>query len=248
MLQRIGKYTNNILIILSLLFIVTFLTIFNFIPSLLHSYLNIEKISIEGSSISDDTLVKDIIREYSDKTLLYFPIEEYKFKLESLDWIKRVSIKRKFPDTIHISILENQPYAVFTGGKKQYLIDRDGEIICPFKEETKYLELLKVTGLNGNIYFPELIRNINIGYPEILNKVVEVEFIEQRRWNLILNRNLKIKLPEKNSSLQLEKLKKLQQDQKVFNTNILEIDLRAMGRATIKIPGGEELKTGLDEV
>ena len=78
--------------------------------------------------------------------------------------------------------------------------------------------------------------------------VIEVEFIENRRWNLILKQNIKIKLPEKDSSIQLVKLKQLQQDQKLFNSNIIEIDLREIGRATIKIPGGEELKTGLDEV
>ena len=60
--------------------------------------------------------------------------------------------------------------------------------------------------------------------------------------------DIKIKLPEKNSSYQLEKLKQLQQDQKIFNSNIIEIDLREIGRATIKVPGGEELQTGLDEV
>ena len=81
-----------------------------------------------------------------------------------------------------------------------------------------------------------------------MNNIVEVEFIEGRRWNLILKESLKIKLPEKESSYQLEKLKQLQVDQKIFNTNIIEIDLREIGRATIKVPGGEELKTGLDEV
>ena len=55
-------------------------------------------------------------------------------------------------------------------------------------------------------------------------------------------------MPEKNSSYQLIKLKQLQEEQKLFNTNIIEIDLREIGRATIKVPGGEELKTGLDEV
>ena len=55
-------------------------------------------------------------------------------------------------------------------------------------------------------------------------------------------------MPEKKSSHQLIKLKQLQEDQKLFDSNIIEIDLREIGRATIKVPGGEKLKTGLDEV
>ena len=81
-----------------------------------------------------------------------------------------------------------------------------------------------------------------------MNDIIEVDFIEKRRWDLVLKQDIKIKLPEKNSSYQLEKLKQLQHDQKIFNSNIIEIDLREIGRATIKVPGGEELQTGLDEV
>ena len=165
-----------------------------------------------------------------------------------MDWIKRASIKRKFPDTIYVSIIENLPFAIFIEGINQYLIDDDGEIISKNPDNSKYLELVRVTGSNGNLNFSDLIREINTSYPKILNRIIEVEFIENRRWNLILKQNIKIKLPEKNSSYQLIKLKQLQEEQKLFNTNIIEIDLREIGRATIKVPGGEELKTGLDEV
>ena len=125
------------------------------------------------------------------------------------------------------------------------MIDDDGDIIT-LKDKYKYNDLLKVSGANGNINFPDLIREINISYPKMLDKLVEVEFIEKRRWNLILDRNIKIKLPEKNSSIQLKELKKL--DQKIFNSNIIEIDLREVGKAILKVPGGEELKNGLNEV
>ena len=43
--------------------------------------------------------------------------------------------------------------------------------------------------------------------------IVKFQFVTQ---------DIKIKLPEKNSSYQLEKLKQLQQDQKIFNSNNYE--------------------------
>ena len=248
MLQLIGKYINNALIIISLLLVSIILFLFLIFPSLFNSYANIEKIIINGSNFSNKSLIKKTVREYSEKSLFYFPLEKYQIKIENLDWVKRALIKRKFPDTIEITIIENQPFAIFLNGINKYLIDEDGDIISLYSDSEKYEELLIVTGLDGNLNFSELIRNINIGYPEILNNIIEVEFIEGRRWNLILKESVKIKLPEKESSYQLKKLKQLEVDQKIFNTNIIEIDLREIGRATIKVPGGEELKTGLDEV
>jgi len=248
MLQLIGKYLNNTILIVSLLLALIVTAVLNLIPSLANNFAIIEKIEIQGSNFSDSILIEEIIREYKNKSLINFPLEEYQLKIKKLDWIKRVSIKRKFPDAIQISIIENLPYAIFIDGINKYLIDDDGEKISFKPDNSKYSELLKVTGSDGNLNFSDLIREININYPKILDMVIEVEFVEKRRWNLILKQNIKIKLPEKDSFIQLVKLKQLQQDQKLFNSNIIEIDLREIGRATIKIPGGEELKTGLDEV
>ena len=248
MLQSIAKYINNILIIITLLIGLVTIIVFNFIPSVGNSLLQIKSIDIEGSIFSDQKLIKETIKDYKNKTLIYFPIREYKSKIEELDWIKRVSIKRIFPNTISIKVIENLPFAIFINGFNRYLIDDDGEIISLKPDDSNYEELLQVTGLDGNLNFSDLIREINISYPEIMNDIIEVDFIEKRRWDLVLKQNIKIKLPEKNSSYQLEKLKQLQQDQKIFNSNIIEIDLREIGRATIKVPGGEELQTGLDEV
>jgi len=248
MLQLIGKYLNNTILIVSLLLALIVTAVLNLIPSLANNFAIIEKIEIQGSNFSDSILIEEIIREYKNKSLINFPLEEYQLKIKKLDWIKRVSIKRKFPDAIQISIIENLPYAIFIDGINKYLIDDDGEKISFKPDNSKYSELLKVTGSDGNLNFSDLIREININYPKILDMIIEVEFVEKRRWNLILKQNIKIKLPEKDSFIQLVKLKQLQQDQKLFNSNIIEIDLREIGRATIKIPGGEELKTGLDEV
>ena len=248
MLQLIGKYINNFLLVILLLSTLIIAIILTFIPSLVNNFATIEKIEVQGTNYSDLAEIKETILEYKEKSLIHFPIEEYKSKVEQLDWIKRASIKRKFPDAIYVSIIENLPFAIFIEGINQYLIDDDGEIISKNPDNSKYLELVRVTGSNGNLNFSDLIREINTSYPKILNRIIEVEFIENRRWNLILKQNIKIKLPEKNSSYQLIKLKQLQEEQKLFNTNIIEIDLREIGRATIKVPGGEELKTGLDEV
>ena len=248
MLQLIGKYLNNTILIVSLLLALIVTAVLNLIPSLTNNFAIIEKIEIQGSNFSDSILIEEIIKGHKNKSLINFPLEEYHLKIEKLDWIKRVSIKRKFPDAIQISIIENLPYAIFIDGINKYLIDDDGEKISFKPDNSKYSELLKVTGSDGNLNFSDLIREININYPKILDMVIEVEFVEKRRWNLILKQNIKIKLPEKDSFIQLVKLKQLQQDQKLFNSNIIEIDLREIGRATIKIPGGEELKTGLDEV
>ena len=105
MLQLIGKYINNTLIIISLLIVCIFLIIFSFFPSLLNSYANIEKVSIAGNDLSSRASIIKTVNEYGKKSLFYFPLEQYQTKIETLDWVKRALIKRKFPNTIVVTII-----------------------------------------------------------------------------------------------------------------------------------------------
>jgi len=74
-----------------------------------------------------------------------------------------------------------------------------------------------------------------------------MEFIEQRRWNLIFSNELIVKLPEANIGKSLENLKKLIERDKILKSNIIEVDLRINDRAIIKIDG-DKLKVNIEEV
>ena len=74
-----------------------------------------------------------------------------------------------------------------------------------------------------------------------------MEFIEQRRWNLIFSNELIVKLPESNIGKSLENLKKLIERDKILKSNIIEVDLRINDRAIIKIDG-DKLKVNIEEV
>ena len=75
MLQSIAKYINNFLIIITLLIGLVAIIVLNFTPSVGNSILQIKSINIEGSIFSDQKLIKETIKGYKNKTLIYFPIK-----------------------------------------------------------------------------------------------------------------------------------------------------------------------------
>ena len=78
------------------------------------------------------------------------------------------------------------------------------------------------------------------------NNTAEVEFIERRRWNLIFNNDLLIKLPESKIDNSLKNLKSLIENKKILKSNIIEVDLRINDQAIIKIDG-DKLKISIEE-
>ena len=102
-------------------------------------------------------------------------------------------------------------------------------------------------GNQSNLNLEGLIKKINIHFPSLIKKIKTLEFVEERRWNLSLNNNLIIKLPDENVGKSLINLKSLFIEEKILESNVIEIDLRINGRASLKVLDGE-IKYGVDEI
>ncbi len=79
--------------------------------------------------------------------LLSVDLEDIDRRLRRSPWIRKVSLKKRFPDTLMIKIEEAVPKALLRIKKRLYLIDADGRI------------LERIRG--GNTLFLPVIRDIN---------------------------------------------------------------------------------------
>ena len=184
----------------------------------------------------------------NEKSLFTLDLNDTALEIQKLNWVKKVNIKKQFPNTIKILIFENDPFAYLLKDQKTFLIDIDGEIISEENALNNIDEYLIVTGKDSQRNLSKLIRDINIAYPEILASLYELEFIEERRWDIIINNNLRIKLSESDVQNSLINLKKLIKDNKILKSNIIEVDLRISDRAIFRLEVDEELKLKIEEV
>ena len=245
MLQQIVKYINILFLLLLASSIVMFIII-NFNPYLLNNFFKVKDIKIVGTKKTNPYELKQILSSNLNN-LITFDKDNAKSLLEEMGWVKRANIKKIYPNTISISIIESDPFAIFYNNQDIFLIDIDGEIISPNPDINKYESLLTVRGEKAEVKLSEIIKEININFPEVRNKVNGLEFVDKRRWNLFLSNDLLIKLPDKEINESLKNLKKLFADKQILDSNIIEVDLRIKGRAVIKVDG-EKVRFGLEEV
>jgi len=245
MLQQIVKYINLILLIL-LISIFTMFLVINFNPYLLNNFFEVKDIRINGTEKTNPDELRQILTPNLNN-LISFDKDHAKSLLEQVGWVKRVNIKKIYPNTLIINIIETDPFAIYYDNQNNYLIDIDGQIISSNPDINVYKNLLIVRGEDAKTKLNEIIKEINIYFPDVRNRINELEFIEKRRWNLFLSGNLLIKLPDTEIKESLNNLKKLFEDKQVLESNIIEVDLRIKGRAVIKVDG-EQVRFGLEEV
>ena len=215
-------------------------------PSLLNNSFQINHVIIEGSKKSNKSEIEKNVAE-KNGNLISLSFNSIKIIVESSEWVKRASIKKILPSTLVINVTENDPYAIYLQEGKFFLLDLDGSIITEINIDNYQDDLLFVKGENSPELLKKLIKDISITFPNLIQTLEEVEFIEKRRWNLKLNNKLLVKLPDNNTQQSLKNLKQLFEEQEVMQSNIIEIDLRIQGRAALKVLDGK-INYGIDEI
>ena len=242
---QIVKYTNFISIIFICIFMLTGLSYFYY-PQLFPNIFEIKHIKVIDSQRSKETDIKEKISNLSDNLLL-LDRQILQNEIEEVTWVKRANIKKIFPNEIQVQVIENDPYAIFLNEGVPYLIDLDGTIITQISDRSIDTSMIKILGEKANENLESIIKSINIHFPELINDIKSLEYIELRRWNMKLKRDLKIKFPDEKIDQSIINLKRLFVEQNVTESNIIEIDLRIHGRASIKVLEGK-VKFGVDEI
>ena len=242
---QIVKYTNIISIIFICIFMLTGLSYFYY-PQLFPNIFEIKHIKVIDSQQSKETDIREKISNLSDNLLL-LDKQILQNEIEEVPWVKRANIKKIFPNKIQIQVIENDPYAIFLNEGVPFLIDLDGPIITQISDQSIDTSMIQILGEKANENLESLIKSINIHFPELLSDIKSLEYIELRRWNMKLRRDLKIKFPDEKIDQSIINLKRLFVEQNVSESNIIEIDLRIHGRASVKVLEGK-VKFGVDEI
>ena len=242
---QIVKYTNIISIIFICIFMLTGLSYFYY-PQLFPNIFEIKHIKVIDSQQSKETDIREKISNLSHNLLL-LDKQILQNEIEQVPWVKRANIKKIFPNKIQVQVIENDPYAIFLNEGVPFLIDLDGTIITQISDQSIDTSMIQILGEKANENLESLIKSINIHFPELLNDIKSLEYIELRRWNMKLRRDLKIKFPDEKIDQSIINLKRLFVEQNVSESNIIEIDLRIHGRASVKVLEGK-VKFGVDEI
>jgi cell division septal protein FtsQ len=178
------------LIILFVL-LTTYTPKFNF---MINSPLYIQKIKIENNSITESNKIKQKLSFLYNENLFFLNIKDVEKNLKDETFIESFSVKKIYPNTFKLIIVEKTPIAILHSKKKKFYISDKGDLIN-FIDIEIYKDLPIVFGNGRNFY--SLYKDLqNIKFP--LKMIKSFYFFESGRWDLILHDDKVIKLPIKN--------------------------------------------------
>lgn len=184
----------------------------------------LENVLIEGQhNVSSEDILSSINAD-KGAAIAAINLKTLQDNLERNGWIKTAIVERRLPNTIYITILERVPIAIWQNNKQLFLIDDEGFIITN-QNIGNFSNLLHVVGIDANIYANKLLEDI-AHCAELSAKILSAIRYGERRWNLKLEQDIMVKMPEADFARAFDYLIELYKTQKLFNQHYKTIDLR----------------------
>jgi cell division protein FtsQ len=192
----------------------------------------LREIRVEGRG---ETAVADILSAVSANRgdpILGIDIDAVRQRLEDLPWIESASVERRFPDQLIVSVTEAEPMALWQRSQKLYLVSRDGAVI-----ETanlgKYAKLLIIVGEDAPKKAQDLF-DILAQEPELRTHVTAAVLVGKRRWNIRMDNDVDVKLPEDGALGAWRHFADLNRQDNLLDKDVSVVDLRQPDRVVVR--------------
>ena len=160
--------------------------------------------------------------------MVFLNVFETNKKLEKKSFIKKLKIKKIYPNRLEIKIIEKEPIAIIIKNKRKFFLDKNIQLI-DYRKNLKYINLPIIYGDDKNFkkLFFDLKKN---NFP--IEMISKYYFYDVKRWDIEMKDKKIVKLPSKNYRKSLKNFISIQTNKNFEKYKIF--DYRLNGQLILK--------------
>ncbi|KQS97888.1 MULTISPECIES: cell division protein FtsQ/DivIB [unclassified Rhizobium] len=193
----------------------------------------IEDVKVSGN---DQTSEIDILQQLGldgTTSLVALDIDVARKLISEMPWVQDVAVRKVYPGTIEVTLKERRAFGIWQHGSDLSLIEESGSVIAPLRDN-KFSELPLFVGRDAETSAAEFYAGFS-QWPEISKRVKAYVRVAGRRWDLMLDNGITIKLPEHDIDRAMQVLSTMEEGQQLLERDIAAVDLRLEDRTTIQL-------------
>lgn len=191
------------------------------------------EVRITGQKNTSLKQIRAALDLYDDQSMTSLDMEAMLGRVESLPWVRTVTLSRIMPNILQVTIVEHQAAALWQDRGHFYLINAAGQVITG-KGLEKYAKLPQIVGPGANLHLGDILA-MKQKHQDLFSRITSSVWVGKRRWDLNYANGIRVKLPEAGPDLAWEKLYHFERDQKILTREILVVDLRQPGKMIVRL-------------
>lgn len=197
------------------------------------SGLTVSEIIVTGRRNTQQSDIAMALAASPDDLLFDVTPQSARERIEALGWIRSATVRRQFPDTVLVNIVERRPFALWQRDGRVTLIDREGQVISS-KDLVGFGGLPVIVGEDAPQHVGALV-SVLARKPTLLAKLDAATRVSGRRWDIRLRGGMDIRLPQHGVAEAWDLLASLITDHRLLERDVIAIDLRVKDRLAIRL-------------
>lgn len=198
----------------------------------------VNAVQIEGRRNIGDKEIAAALGPYDGVSIFAFDTKAARQRLMRNGWVEEARVMRLLPSTLVVEIEERKPYALWSEGGKTAVIDEKGNLLS-LAAESEFDSLPKVSGPGAAAPAKALIEALE-AYPDVRARVAEMQRIAGRRWDLVMDTGLRVKLPAGGFGAAIAGLSAMAAKTPSALYEMAEIDYRIPAQFTVRLKDATE--------
>ena len=225
------KLYRIIILLVAFIFLTTYSpNEFNVFHPKKNIFFKIQNIKIINNNLIDENTIIEKLTEIYEKNILFIERNDIERTLKSIEFLEKIEVKKKYPNTIIIKVYETNPIAILFKKNHKYLLDSSSNLIL-FNESMLFDDLPSIFGEGAEQDFINFYNQLeNNNFPK--QRVKNFYYFQIGRWDLQLLSNQIIKFPANKITESIQQSVKLLARKDFENYDI--IDLRIHGKIVVE--------------
>ncbi|MFN4159888.1 MAG: cell division protein FtsQ/DivIB [Gemmobacter sp.] len=191
-------------------------------------------LSVEGASLALAETVRQALALPLPMSSLDLDLAAARDRVIGIDAVATVLMRVQPGGILQVTVTEREPAVVWRGPLGLILLDDTGHRIAALEARTERADLPLIAGEGADAAVPEALQLILSSGP-LLPRLRGLVRMGDRRWDIVLDRDQRILLPEVEPLAALERLIALDAAQPILERDVAAVDLRLHGRPVLRL-------------
>jgi cell division protein FtsQ len=155
-------------------------------------------------------------------------------RVESLAAVERARVRALASGVLEIRAIERVPVLVWRTPEGVQLLDKNGVRVAEVDSRLRRPDLPLIAGEGASAHVPEALALLDVALP-VLPRIRGLVRVGERRWDVVLDRDQVISLPEEDAVATLERVMALHVGEDLLGRDLSVVDMRDPRRPMLRL-------------
>ncbi len=161
-------------------------------------------------------------------------VGQVRTRVESLAAVERARVRALASGVLEIRAIERVPVLVWRAPEGLQLLDKNGVRVAEVDSRLRRPDLPLIAGEGASAHVPEALALIDAALP-VLPRIRGLVRVGERRWDVVLDRDQVISLPEEDALAALERVMALHVGEDLLGRDLSVVDMRDPRRPMLRL-------------